>query len=86
MLKSLLTFIVLGAVAGFAYSWRSTAASTAQAIAAMRKIPVDPANPKFTVSYVKGYRRGTSYFMAMLGVVAGIVAWAIWRGIVWIFG
>jgi hypothetical protein len=92
MLRSFFVCVVLGAVGGFAYSWRLLSKSTAHSVAGVLDVPIDP-NDKAqrmarakTIGYIKGIRLGACNFTAMLGALVGLAVWIIWQVATWLLG
>jgi hypothetical protein len=92
VLRSFFVCVVLGAVGGFAYSWRLLSKSTARSVAGVLEVPINP-NDKAqrlararTVGHIKGLRLGASNFTAMLGALVGLAVWIIWQIAAWVFG
>src|SRR5260370_35722737 len=85
MLKSFFVCVVLGAVGGFAYSWRRLSKSTASAIAIGLETPINSNDraQRFergrAVGHIKGLRLGASNFTPRLGALVGLAVWSIWK-------
>jgi hypothetical protein len=92
LIRSFFLCVVLGAVGGFAFSWRLLSKSTARSVAGVFDVPINP-NDKAqrmararTIGYIKGLRLGACNFTAMLGAVVGLAVWIIWQVAAWVFG
>jgi hypothetical protein len=92
MVRSFFVCVVIGAIAGFAYSWGHLSKSTACNLAGVLEIPINPHDKAQrlararTIGYIKGLRLGASNFTAMLGALVGLAVWIIWQVAEWVFG